>query len=212
MTAKVQGKRRPYAARVPAEQRREQLLDAALRVVVTQGHSATTMDAVAEQAGVTKPVVYSQFRSRNELLTALLGREQEAAMRQLARILPTDVQPAVGDPAEFVARMLADFLDAVSQAPDRWYCVVMPMADMPAEFHTARAAARSAALVRAEETARWLLAAIDAPAELDAEIVVHTVLTLFEMAARLVLTDPGHYRPERFVNAIRAAVGLTASR
>ncbi|MBE1470980.1 hypothetical protein H4W33_010054 [Kibdelosporangium phytohabitans] len=32
------------------------------------------------------------------------------------------------------------------------------------------------------------------------------------MAARLVLTDPDHYRPERVVAAIRAAVGLTASR
>ncbi|RSM76981.1 TetR/AcrR family transcriptional regulator [Kibdelosporangium aridum] len=209
MAVRTQGKRRPYAPRVPAEQRRQQLLDAALRVVVTQGHSAATMDAVAEQAGVTKPVVYSQFRSRNELLTALLRREQRGAFHQVAKILPTEV---AGDPAAEVARMLADFLDAVQQAPDRWHCIVMPMADMPPEFHAASARARSLALAQAEKIARWLLKTIQAPAELDAEIVAHTVVTLFEMAARLVLTDPERYQPERFVAAIQAAIGLTASR
>ena len=40
--------RRAYAARVPAGQRRAQLLDAALRLVATQGHQAVTMDAVAD--------------------------------------------------------------------------------------------------------------------------------------------------------------------
>ncbi|WP_181772145.1 TetR/AcrR family transcriptional regulator [Amycolatopsis pittospori] len=202
-------KRRTYAARVPAEQRRTQVLDAALHLVVTQGHNATTMDAVAEQAGVTKPVVYGQFRSRNELLAALLRREQEAALQQLLEVLPGNPGRFLTDDApEFIARTLADFLGAVQSTPDRWYCVVMPMADMPAEFHAAREAARGIALDRAESLARWLLDAIDAPPELDPEIVAHTVTALFEMAARLVLTDPERYRPERFVVAIRAAIGL----
>lgn len=210
MTSTAPRKRRAYAARVPAEQRRTQVLDAALHLVVTRGHNATTMDAVAEQAGVTKPVVYGQFRSRNELLAALLRREQEAALRQLLAVLPGDPGRFLTDDApEFLARTLADFLSAVQETPDRWYCVVMPMADMPAEFHAAREAARAIALDRAESLTRWLLEAVDAPAELDPEIVAHTVTALFEMAARLVLTDPERYRPERFVAAIRAAIGLT---
>jgi len=81
-------KRRAYAARVPAAQRRTELLDAALHLVVTAGHSAVTMDAVAEQAGVTKPVVYGVFGGRADLLDALLRREQEQALAQLAAILP----------------------------------------------------------------------------------------------------------------------------
>ncbi|EME55922.1 TetR/AcrR family transcriptional regulator [Amycolatopsis decaplanina] len=213
MTSTTPRKRRAYAARVPAEQRRTQVLDAALHLVVTRGHNATTMDAVAEQAGVTKPVVYGQFRSRNELLAALLRREQEAALRQLLAVLPGDPGRLLTEDApDFLARMLADFLNAVQETPDRWYCVVMPMADMPAEFHTAREAARAIALDRAESLTRWLLEAIDAPAELDPEIVAHTVTTLFEMAARLVLTDPGRYRPERFVAAIQAALGLVSGK
>ncbi|RZQ63035.1 TetR/AcrR family transcriptional regulator [Amycolatopsis suaedae] len=190
-------KRRPYAARVPAEQRRTQLLDAALRLVVTQGHGAATMDAVAEHAGVTKPVVYGHFRSRNELLTALLRREQEAAVEQLADVLP---DRGLGDPAD----LLADFLRIVQEAPDRWYCVVMPMADMPPEFHAARESARAQALDRARDMARGLFGGTG----VDPEIAAHTAVTLFEMAARLVLTDPGRYRPERFVASLRAAAGL----
>ncbi|TCO52284.1 TetR/AcrR family transcriptional regulator [Actinocrispum wychmicini] len=190
-------KRRAYAARVPAEQRRAQLLDAALHLVVTQGHNGATMDAVAEQAGVTKPVIYSQFRRRDELLAELLRREHDAALRQLLAILPDQVAPA----PEFLAGLLADFLRVVQDAPDRWYCIVMPMADMPPQFHAARESARALVLQQAEEITRRLP---DTP--LDTEIVAHTAVTLFEMAARLVLTDPEHFRPERFVTALQAAI------
>ncbi|MFI7120066.1 TetR/AcrR family transcriptional regulator [Amycolatopsis sp. NPDC049868] len=211
MTSTTPRKRRAYAARVPAEQRRAQVLDAALHLVVTRGHNAATMEAVAEQAGVTKPVVYGQFRSRNELLAALLRREQEAALQQLLDVLPGDPgRLLIEDAPEFLARTLADFLGAVQATPDRWYCIVMPMADMPGEFHAAREAARTIVLDRAESLTRRLLDAVGAPAELDPEIVAHTVTALFEMAARLVLTDPGRYRPERFVAAIRAAIGLVS--
>jgi AcrR family transcriptional regulator len=209
MTAARTGKRRAYAPRVPPEQRRAELLDAALHLVVTEGHNAATMDAVAEQAGVTKPVVYGQFANRAELLAALLQREQEQALAQLLAVLPLDLDGPPDDPAELLGRVLADFLRAVRAAPHRWHCIVMPMADMPADFHAAREQARAVALTRAEVLATWVLSAIDAPAELDAEIVAHTVVNLCEMAARLVLTDPAHFRPERFVAAMQAAVGLT---
>lgn len=202
-------KRRAYAPRVPPAQRRAEVLDAALHLVVTEGHSATTMDAVADRAGVTKPVVYGVFANRADLLAALLRREQELALRQLLAILPADLEahPA-HHPGEELARMLAAFLAAVRVAPDRWHCVVMPMADMPAEFHATREHARRLVLQRAEVVARWLLGALDAPADLDPEIVAHTIIGLFEMAARLVLTDPEHFHPDRFVAAVRAAVGM----
>jgi AcrR family transcriptional regulator len=192
-------KRRTYAARVPLDQRRTELLDAALHLVVTSGHTAVTMDAVAEQAGVTKPVVYGVFGNRAELLDTLLRREQEQGLAQLAAI-----RPKTDDPADLITHILTDFLGAVREAPERWYCIVMPMADMPAQFHAVREEARGRVLRRTEKLARELLPADKA--DLDPEIVAHTVVTLFEMAARLVLTDSEHYTPDRFASAIRTAL------
>jgi AcrR family transcriptional regulator len=193
-------KRRAYAPRVPAEQRRAELLDAALHLVATQGQRAVTMDAVAERVGVTKPVVYGLFASRTELLTALLSREHEQGLAQLLAILPDRIT----DPGQ----VLADFLRVVLDAPDRWHCIVMPMADMPPEFHDAREHARAVILRRTEKLARPLLHVVNAPAGLAPDIVAQTVVSLFEMAARLVLTDPESYSPERFITAIRAITGL----
>ena len=193
-------KRRAYAPRVPAGQRRAELLDAALHLVATQGQRAVTMDAVAERVGVTKPVVYGLFASRTELLTALLSREHEQGLAQLMAILPERIT----DPGQ----VLADFLRVVLAAPDRWHCIVMPMADMPPEFHDAREHARAVVLRRAEKLAGPLLRAVRAPAGLAPDLVAQTVVALFEMAARLVLTDPEAYSPERFITAIRAVTGL----
>ncbi|MGZ8764045.1 MAG: helix-turn-helix domain-containing protein, partial [Acidimicrobiia bacterium] len=44
--------------RLPAEQRRSQLLEVACDVFAARGFHATAMDDVAEAAGVTKPVLY----------------------------------------------------------------------------------------------------------------------------------------------------------
>src|SRR6185503_15979671 len=83
---------RPYAPRLLPEQRREQLLDIVLDVIDTDGVAAVSMDAVARRAGVTRPVVYSQFADANAMLRASLDREER---RALAQIL--DAMPAPGD-------------------------------------------------------------------------------------------------------------------
>lgn len=58
--------------RVPAEERREQLLAATREVIVQDGLAMVTMDRVAKQAQVSKPVLYARFDNRASLLRALL--------------------------------------------------------------------------------------------------------------------------------------------
>lgn len=207
-------RRREYAPRVPAEQRRRELLDAALRIVVRDGHAAVTMEAVAAGAGVTKPVVYGMFPNREALLGELLRREQAAALEQLVELLPALRKglAAGAHPADVLAESLDGFLAAVRAAPDRWSCIVLPMADMPAPFHAVREETRALVLSSAEELGRWIVRSFDAPAELDPELIAHTLVTLAEMAARLVLEDPERYQPARFVRGLRAAVGLVGPR
>ena len=58
--------------RLPAAERREQLLSTAVTVFAEHGYHATSMNDVAEAAGVTKPVLYQHFSSKRELFVELL--------------------------------------------------------------------------------------------------------------------------------------------
>jgi AcrR family transcriptional regulator len=69
--------------RLPADERRDQLLDIALEVFATAGFHGASMNDVAEAAGVTKPVLYQHFDSKNDLFAALLdevGRRMRTAI------------------------------------------------------------------------------------------------------------------------------------
>lgn len=59
--------------RLPAARRRRQLLDVALQVFAERGFHDTSMNDIAEAAGVTKPVLYQHFRSKRELFGELLS-------------------------------------------------------------------------------------------------------------------------------------------
>jgi AcrR family transcriptional regulator len=63
---------RPRGVRLPRQQRRAQLLEAALEVFVAQGYHAAAMDGIAEAAAVSKPVLYQHFPGKFELYLALL--------------------------------------------------------------------------------------------------------------------------------------------
>jgi len=65
----------PEAGRLDRERRRDLLLDAAASMVADGEIEAITMDAVAERAGVSRPLVYKHFANRHELLAAVYTRE-----------------------------------------------------------------------------------------------------------------------------------------
>ncbi len=60
------------SARLPRDERRAQLLTAALEVFVSNGYHGAAMDEIAETAQVSKPVLYQHFPSKRELYLALL--------------------------------------------------------------------------------------------------------------------------------------------
>ena len=60
------------SSRLSANARREQLLDVALTTFARAGYHETSMNDVADAAGVTKPVLYQHFESKRELYQALL--------------------------------------------------------------------------------------------------------------------------------------------
>jgi AcrR family transcriptional regulator len=69
--------------RLPAAQRRQQLLSVARAVLAQRGYHSTTMTDIAEAAGVTKPVLYQHFTSKRDLYRIVLediGARLEASI------------------------------------------------------------------------------------------------------------------------------------
>lgn len=81
------------SVRLPAAARREQLLDVALQIFGRQGFHGTSMNDVADAAGVTKPVLYQHFDSKRELYLALLD---DVGVRLLTEIAKATAGAASG--------------------------------------------------------------------------------------------------------------------
>lgn len=69
--------------RLPAIERRRQLLDVAQDLFADRGFHATAMDDIAAVAGVTKPVLYQHFASKRALFCELLDDVGEQLLSQL---------------------------------------------------------------------------------------------------------------------------------
>jgi AcrR family transcriptional regulator len=72
------------SGRLSRADRRDALLDAAVELVVSGDADAVSMEAVAERAGVSRPLVYKHFANRGELLAAVYQREATLLHRELA--------------------------------------------------------------------------------------------------------------------------------
>lgn len=81
------------AMRLPAAERREQLLAVALSVFASQGFHQTSMNEVAEAAGITKPVLYQHFTSKRELYLAVI---EEAGRRLIDAITDPRIAASSG--------------------------------------------------------------------------------------------------------------------
>lgn len=82
---------RPATLRLPAAERRRQLLEVALVAFAERGFHGTSMNDVAEAAGVTKPVLYQHFTSKKALYAELvddLGADLEDAI--MAAVVDAD--------------------------------------------------------------------------------------------------------------------------
>jgi len=109
---------RPRSNRLPRNERRRQLLDAALEVFVSQGYHAAAMDEIAERAGVSKPVLYQHFPGKLELYLALLDESAQELVRIVREALSSTTDNKQRVPATFQA-----FFDFVSSSGEAFRLV-----------------------------------------------------------------------------------------
>jgi AcrR family transcriptional regulator len=104
----------PQPTRLPAGARRATIIDAAGEAFGERGYEATTLDEIAAQAGVTKPILYRHFGSKQALYLALLDRHREDLETFGAAI------PEAGRPQERLRAVLAFWLDYVEDHSYAW--------------------------------------------------------------------------------------------
>jgi len=93
------------------EEREQHILDAAAELIVRYGYDKTSMSDIAEEAGVTRAIVYLHFDSKDNLFEALLYREVQKYLRTWWEVFETD--PAGGT----IAGVFRGALSAVNRTP-----------------------------------------------------------------------------------------------
>jgi AcrR family transcriptional regulator len=96
------------------EERREQLIDAAIQVLATEGLGRATTRNITEQANLALGAFHYAFRSKDELLESVIERVVSAT----ERVLQDAVEDVRDDPNRAIPRMLEEFWDFIDETPD----------------------------------------------------------------------------------------------
>lgn len=186
-----------------AADRRQQLLDTTLDLVVDRGFHAVTIEAVAQAAGVTRPIIYKQFTDLPGLVQALVDREEDRAITQLARAIPSI--PGDRDPDDLLVEGLQLFLEAVQEAPKSWRLILLPPEGVPEVFHERTARTRRNVLRQLQKLVEWGIARRGGPV-LDSELFARFLMEMAEDSARLILTQPDKFTIDRIVAFARTLI------
>jgi AcrR family transcriptional regulator len=88
--------------------KRERILEEAVKLFYQRGFTGTTLDDIAAELGVTKPFIYTHFRSKTDLLAALCTPTIELSLGAV-----TGAAQGPGSPTERLYRAIVDFTQVV---------------------------------------------------------------------------------------------------
>ena len=98
--------------RMSAAERRAQLIEVGRSVFAKTGFEATTVEEIAGEAGVSKPVVYEHFGGKEGLYAVVIDREMENVVAMITRSI------SEGTPRERAEKAVLSFLTYVRDEPD----------------------------------------------------------------------------------------------
>lgn len=99
------------AVRLSKERRREVILDAATELFAEHGFAGAGMGELARRAGVSPPVLYDHFASKQDLYRRLLERQRDELIAFWAARLPAETGPGR------LARILDAYFAYVEEHP-----------------------------------------------------------------------------------------------
>ncbi len=98
--------------RLSAVERRNQLIEIGRAVFAERGYEATSVEEIAERAGISKPIVYEHFGGKEGLYAVIVDREMEYVIGELT------VAISDGTPRERIEGAALAFLRYVKDRPD----------------------------------------------------------------------------------------------
>lgn len=107
--------RRARGPRISAEERRAEVVEAAVTAFAASGYAGTSTETIADLAGVSQPYVFRLFGSKQDLFLAAVDRAFEritiafeSAARTPAAVVPPGMHPVLASMGEAYHRLLAD--------------------------------------------------------------------------------------------------------
>lgn len=185
------------------------LLDAAYAVFLERGFDGASMEAIADQAGVTKPVIYGSFAGKDELFSALVAREEERILGDITRAIPAR---ADDDLETTVARGITAFLSSVAESPDTYRIILL--CDGGANSVIAGRIQRGRRQVVgtvAAVTEDWLRGRGAREPQKTAELMAFAIVGAAEGAARALLEAPERFEPQAAGRTLARALVRGAS-
>ncbi len=196
--------------RMPAAERREQLLDCLLHVFATDGAHAVSIDRVARDSGVARTVVYAQFPSLEAMVDALATRSERQALQRIAALIQVaadDGSPGSTDaitPERLLEALRGLFADLAVE-PDLWRMIFAAPEGLPPVFGSRLATGREQVVSLLEPAIARTLDRLGLPS-LDAELTTRMLQAMIREGVRLHLADPDAYPVERLVGQFDALV------
>src|SRR5260370_25072675 len=90
LSAQRSGERDSQEERDKRQLRAERILDAAAELIQRWGYNKTTIDDIAKRAGVAKGTMYLHWKTREDLFSALLVREELALAEDIKQRISND--------------------------------------------------------------------------------------------------------------------------
>jgi AcrR family transcriptional regulator len=165
--------------RVPRELRERQLLELAEELFAERGYAGASMDELARRAGVTKPVVYELFGSKDGVFEACVDRSIAGLAESVAAAVRSETEPEARVRAGGIA-----FLEFAAGNRVAWD--LMSMGGRFAE--QARAVRSSQAELIRDLMAEMAGAGTDAR---ELEVAAHAVNAAYEGVAHWMWEHPG---------------------
>jgi AcrR family transcriptional regulator len=180
------------------------ILDAALELFSERGYPGTTMQSVADAAGVTKPVVYDCFANLDELLLALLAREEQHLVLSIMAALPAD--PEVGTPEQHVLDGLTAFLETAAKSPRSWRIVFGAQYGAAPVVSNRVRAARAFLVEGLRLTLAKSLPGVRAPDQ-NLPVLAEMLASMTESCARMLVVDGTDRSPVELAKVVSQVVG-----